>query len=180
MDLFARIARANNGGKEVPGAAPGRDRSGRGMQPPQADGNAANDAAVRSGSAAYEVVTGHPPDPRVKPWLGSAAHYLFGASAGLVYGLLAPRVPSMRSAFGTGYGTLVWAIADEGVIPALGLSRNPRQIPADVHLYALAGHWVYGATLESFRRAAVPSASQRSEGGNAAASSPGRRARNAV
>lgn len=155
MDLFARAVRATNNGREAAGAAPGADRDGRGMQPPQAHGNAADDAAVRTGSAVYEVVTGRPPDPAVKLRLGSAAHYLFGAGAGMMYGVLAPRSPAIRAGFGTFYGSLVWAIADEGLVPALGLSRRPRQLPSAVQLYSLMGHWVYGATLESVRRGAA-------------------------
>jgi putative membrane protein len=153
MDMFSVVVRAANHGREAAGAAPGADRGGRGAQPPQARGNAADDAAVRSGAAAYEAVAGHPPPRDLRPWLGSAAHYLFGASAGAIYGVLAPRSPTVRGGFGTVYGAMVWAIADEGVIPALGLSRSPRQLPAGVQLYSLANHWVYGATLESVRRA---------------------------
>jgi putative membrane protein len=153
MDMFALLVRAGNHGREAAGAAPGADRNGRGAQPPQAKGNAADDAAVRSGSAVYQAVTGHSPPREMKPWLGSAAHYLFGASAGAVYGVLAPRSASIRGGFGTVYGSMVWAIGDEGIVPALGLSRGPRQLPTGVQLYSLAGHWVYGATLESVRRA---------------------------
>ena len=40
-------------------------------------------------------------------------------------------------------------IADEGAIPALGLSRGPREIPVRSHLTALCEHWVYGAALEA-------------------------------
>ena len=58
----------------------------------------------------------------------------------------------LRKGFGSFYGTLVWAIADEGVIPAFGLSREPRDVSADVHAYALSGHCVYGAALECVRR----------------------------
>ena len=152
MNAFSHFVRALNNGREARGAAPGADRSGRGMQPPQAVANAAEDASVRSTSAVYEAVTGHPPDRSLKPWLGSAGHYLFGAGAGLIYGVLAPRSAAIRAGFGTVYGSAVWAVADEGIIPALGLSRGPMQQPAGVQLYALAGHWVFGATLESVRR----------------------------
>jgi uncharacterized membrane protein YagU involved in acid resistance len=152
MNVFARIASANNTQREAAGAAPGSDRSGRGVQPPQAVGNAANDSTVRSASAVYETVTGHPPDPAMKPWLGGAGHYLFGGAAGAIYGVLAPRSEAIRAGFGTVYGSTVWAMADEGVLPVLGLSRGPRQLPPGVQLYSLFGHWVYGATLESVRR----------------------------
>jgi hypothetical protein len=152
MNLFARAVAVLNNGAEADGAAPGGDRAGRGVQPPQADGRAAHDATVRVGTIAYRAVTGDEPSRSAQPWLGSAAHYGFSATVGVCYALLAPRVPVIRRGFGTVYGTLVWALADEGVVPALGLSRSPRELPLGVHLYALFGHWVYGATLEAVTR----------------------------
>jgi hypothetical protein len=50
---------------------------------------------------------------------------------------------------------LVWAAADEGAMPALGLSRGPRELPWSVHAYALLGHCVFGATLETTLRSVV-------------------------
>jgi hypothetical protein len=50
------------------------------------------------------------------------------------------------------FGSIVWAIADETVMPALGLSRGPRELTAGTHVQALAGHWVYGATVDFARR----------------------------
>jgi uncharacterized membrane protein YagU involved in acid resistance len=152
MNLFARAVRIGNHGLEAAGAAPGHDRDGRGMQPPQAEQCADQDAAVKAGTVAYRAVAGHNPRRAVQPWLGSAAHYGFGAATGLCYALASDRAPALRTGFGTLYGSLVWAIADEGVMPALGLSRGPRQLPLGVHAYALCGHWVYGATLEAVMR----------------------------
>ncbi len=152
MNLFARAVVNTGNGREADGAAPGGDRAGRGAQPPQAEGHAGDDAAVRVGTAAYRAVTGDEPAREARPWLGSAAHYGFGAGAGMCYALFAGRAPVIRAGFGTLYGTLVWAFADEGVVPALGLSRGPRQLPAGVHLYSLCGHWVYGATLHAVVR----------------------------
>jgi uncharacterized membrane protein YagU involved in acid resistance len=62
---------------------------------------------------------------------------------------MADRLPIVRSAYGIVYGTAVWIVADEMVMPLLGLSRRPQQLPVDVHAYALAGHWVYGVALDS-------------------------------
>ena len=152
MNLFARAVAGTRNGREAEGAAPGGDRVGRGMQPPQAAGDAGDDAAVRMGTAAYRAVTGDEPAREARPWLGSAAHYGFGAGAGMCYALFGGRAPVIRAGFGTLYGTLVWALADEGIVPALGLSRGPRQLPAGVHLYSLCGHWVYGATLDAVVR----------------------------
>ena len=156
MDVFARAVRAANGGWEAPGAAPGSDRDGRGVQPPQAEHHAEDDAPSRVGAIAFRAVMGRPPGRRTRRRLGTAAHYGFGAAAGLVYALASRPLPGLRAVGGTMYGTLVWALADEGVLPALGLSRGPRALPAGVHLYALAGHWAYGATVECVRRALTP------------------------
>lgn len=153
MDAFAGVMAHATGGHEAEGAAPGAEREGRGVQPPQANGRAEEDATVRAGSLVFETVTGSPPAPREKLWLGTAAHYAFGAGAGLLYGLAATRTPRIRAGFGTMYGSLVWLVADQGLIPALGLSRTPRQLSPGLLAYALAGHWAFGAGLEAAFRA---------------------------
>jgi uncharacterized membrane protein YagU involved in acid resistance len=152
MNLYARAVRAINHGREAAGAAPGSNRNGRGMQPPQADQLADQDAAVRVGATAYRAASGHDPSRAAEPWLGSLAHYGFGTATGICYAVAASRAPALRTGFGTAYGSLVWAFADEGILPALGLSRGPRELPLGVHAYALCGHWVYGATLEAVTR----------------------------
>ena len=152
MNLFSRAVSSAGNGREATGAAPGNDRVGRGVQPPQADGPAGDDATVRVGSIAYRTVTGRTPDHGIRPWLGTAVHYAFSGTIGACYALAADRLPIIRAAYGTAYGTAVWIVADELIMPLLGLSRGPRQLPAGVHAYALAGHWVYGATLESALR----------------------------
>jgi uncharacterized membrane protein YagU involved in acid resistance len=122
------------------------------MQPPQARTRADQDAAVEAGTLVYRSLTGHAPDRATGRWLGTGAHYTFGATAGVVYALGSIGAPAVRAGFGVLYGTLIWAAADEGVMPALGLSRGPRELPLGVLGYSLAGHWVYGATLEGFMR----------------------------
>jgi uncharacterized protein DUF1440 len=152
MNLFARGVVALGQGREAPGAAPGPDREGRGVQPPQSATTADQDATVLAGTAAFRAITGEEPDPRAQQRLGSAAHYAFAAGAGLTYALLALAWPAITSARGAAYGTLVWAAADEGIVPALGLSRGPQEIDAGVHAYALLGHFVFGATLDAVLR----------------------------
>jgi hypothetical protein len=149
MNLFGRALLRVRGGREAPGAAPGADRTGRGVQPAQSEGSADEDATVRAASGLYRSVIGHEPDRITRRQLGSAAHYAFGAGAGAAYGLLAARLPALRAGSGTFYGALVWALADEGLMPALGLSRGPRRLSPAVHAYALAGHVVFGAALEA-------------------------------
>jgi uncharacterized membrane protein YagU involved in acid resistance len=122
------------------------------MQPPQAAVRAEQDAAVRVGSAGYHLATGHKPTRQGRLRLGAAAHYAFSGALGAGYVVAAKRVPFVTECYGTLYGTLVWAFADETAMPALGLSRGPRELGPGVHAYSLAGHWVYGACLELFRQ----------------------------
>jgi uncharacterized membrane protein YagU involved in acid resistance len=71
---------------------------------------------------------------------------------GAVYGAMAEITP--RATFGAGlpYGTAVFLGADELTVPALGLSKPPKEYPASTHLYGLASHLVYGLSLEMVRR----------------------------
>jgi uncharacterized membrane protein YagU involved in acid resistance len=152
MNVFTRLVSAATHGHEVKDAAPGRERVGRGMQPPQAEMSADDDAAVRVGSTAYKLTTGHTPDRRLRLQLGAWAHYTFSGMVGICYALVAEHAPVLRKGWGAVPGALVWAIADEGAMPVLGLSRGPRQLTGGMHAYSLLGHWIYGATLECVRR----------------------------
>ena len=156
MDQFSRAARAVSGGRrEAPGATPGRERDAKGAQPAQATSSADQDATVQVGTAAFRSVAGFTPSKETQQWLGTAAHYAFSAALGVNYLLASEQAPDLRRGYGTVYGSLVWAAADEGVLPAAGLSKKPSQLPVGVHAYALASHWVYGATLEACRRVAA-------------------------
>jgi hypothetical protein len=149
MNLFVRTVTRMTGGRETSSATPGPDRAGRGMQPPTACENSAEDAAVRAGTATYQVATGKVVvDRDARRALGTAAHYAFGAAAGVMYGVLAPSAPGLTSGRGIVYGSLVWALADQGLVPALGLSRSPKDLDGKLLLYTWAGHLVYGMTLD--------------------------------
>src|SRR3954451_7297836 len=149
MNMFGRAAAAIGGGREAPGAAPGPDRFGRGAQPPQALRTADCDASVLLGSAVYRTVAGRDPDRHVQPWIGSAMHYAFSATVGAAYVLAVRKAPVLRGGRGLLYGALVWSVADETVMPALGVSRGPRSLDPRVHAYALLAHLVYGVTLDA-------------------------------
>jgi uncharacterized membrane protein YagU involved in acid resistance len=157
MNLFARaVHNVRRDGREASGVAPGGDRDGRGVQPPQAETTADRDATVKTATIAYRAVTGHEPSRRARRWLGSGVHYAFGATCGAIYAVASDAIPALRAGYGVAYGAAVWACADEAMIPALNLSRGPRTLPASVHAYALAGHFVWAATLESVLRASRP------------------------
>ena len=54
--------------------------------------------------------------------------------------------------YGTAFGAALFAVADEVVVPAAGLSDQPTEIPMSLHALALFSHMVYGATTEGVRR----------------------------
>ena len=110
-----------------------------------------DDAAVRVGSTAYRLTTGRWPDRRLRLQLGAWAHYTFSGMVGICYALIAEHAPLLRKGSGAFPAAVVWALADEGAMPALGLSRGPRQLTGGMHAYSLLGHWIYGATLECAR-----------------------------
>ena len=77
----------------------------------------------------------------------AVAHLGFGASAGAVYGALAPHLPLGPVANGVGYGLAVWAGSYLGWLPATGLYKHPANEPAGRHAKMIASHVVWGATL---------------------------------
>lgn len=154
MNLFSRAVTAAGWGPEAPARSPQPDREGHGAQTLQAD-RRGDDATVRVGTAAYRAVTGSVPSRAGRSWLGTAAHYAFGGAAGACYGVMAGRLPIVRAGRGVAYGTAVWIVADETVTPLLDLSRGPSELPAGVHAYALAAHWVFGLTLDAVVRASA-------------------------
>lgn len=78
-------------------------------------------------------------------------HYAFGTMMGLFYGMAAERARWSTSGSGMGFGSAVWAGADEIAMPMLGWSR-PQDHPAESHLQSLTAHFVYGVTTELVRR----------------------------
>jgi putative membrane protein len=87
-----------------------------------------------------------------KKKLGPVVHYAFGATTGALYGGIAEVTPKATFGAGMPYGTAVFLGADELAVPALGLSKPPKEYPASTHLYGLASHLLYGASLELVRR----------------------------
>ena len=61
---------------------------------------------------------------------GTAFHYAMGATSGALYGAIAEALPEATAGLGLPFGAAVWVIADEGIIPAAGLSKSPTGVPA--------------------------------------------------
>lgn len=111
-----------------------------------------DDAAERLANAMNVAATGEALDKGRKDTVGTVLHYGYGASMGAVYGMAAEVLPEIAVGKGAVYGGMIWAAADEGVVPLLGLSKAPVEYPLPVHISALAAHVVYGLVLEVVRR----------------------------
>ena len=125
----------------------GRELAERGVDEPD------DNAAVRTGNALSEFVFDHHLTKSEKEKAGAIAHYAMGATSGALYGAMAEAVPTATAGVGIPFGAAVWLIADEGIVPAAGLSRSPNEYPDSIHAYAFASHLVYGLTTEIVRRA---------------------------
>ena len=84
---------------------------------------------------------------------GEAVHYAMGATSGLIYGIAAEIAPVTTVGLGLPFGAAVWLVADDIVVPALGLAKPATEYPLSTHAYALSSHLVYGLTTDIVRRA---------------------------
>jgi hypothetical protein len=109
-------------------------------------------ATVKAAEAVSRIVLGHELEEQEKDAAGMAMHLAMGVTSGAIYGAAAEITPVVTSGSGAPYGLAVWAVADEIVVPALGLSRPPFQHPPSTHLYAMGSHLVYGVVLELTRQ----------------------------
>jgi putative membrane protein len=114
--------------------------------------DAEDNAAIRTGNAVSELVFDHKLSKSEKQTAGTITHYAMGAASGAIYGAAAEVLPIATMAEGLPFGAAVWAIADEAVVPALGLSKSGKSYPLSTHVYAVASHLVYGLTTEIVRR----------------------------
>ena len=151
MNQFQRIAALAGGGREAPDATLGIPRTGRGPQPAQALGNASEDSTAKIANVVATAVGKPLTDPRSKQLAGEFVHVAFGALNGALYGAAVEMNPRWRAAAGVPFGLAVWAFADAGLVPALGLKRSPLDTSAWLHAYSMSSHAVYGSATEFVR-----------------------------
>lgn len=118
----------------------------RGMDPAHVTANTVAEAA------------GTQLSPRQPHPAGIAVHYAIGIGPAMLYGPLRRRYPALSAGGGLLYGLGLFLLADEGIVPALGLAGRPAEYPWQAHARGLVGHLVLGAathaTLEALDRAA--------------------------
>ena len=111
-----------------------------------------DNAAVRMGTAIAELVFDKKLTKEEKEVAGAVAHYAMGAVSGGIYGAAAEVNRAATAGVGIPFGVAVWLVADEGIVPAAGLSKGPTEYPLSIHLYSLASHVVFGVSAEAVRR----------------------------
>ncbi len=109
-------------------------------------------ATVKAAEEISEAVLDHKLTKSEKELAGEAMHYAMGATSGLIYGVAAEIAPISTVGAGLPFGAAVWLVADDIVVPALGLSKPVTEFPLSTHAYALSSHLVYGLTTDIVRR----------------------------
>lgn len=125
----------------------GRDLQAEGVDRPE------DDATERLANALSVGVLERELTEREKDAAGTAFHYAMGLTAGAIYGALAEFAPAAKSGAGLPFGMAVWLVADEGLVPAAGLSKSADEYPLSIHAYSVASHLVFGLAAETVRRA---------------------------
>ncbi len=112
-----------------------------------------DDAAERLANAISVRFSDQELTKHEKDVAGTALHYAMGVTSGALYGALAEALPQVTVGAGLPFGAAVWVIADEGIVPAVGLSKSHTEYPLSIHAYAISSHLIFGLTTELVRRA---------------------------
>lgn len=124
----------------------------------QTQGEEASTEAV--GRIVYEKATGHAPSEERKEKLSLGVHWSYGVVVSALYGAVRGRRAMPDAAGGAAFGTALWMLGDELMVPLLGLSRGPTAYPAEQHLHRWGAHLFYGifaaATTQGLFRAFAP------------------------
>ena len=112
-------------------------------------------ATVKAAEEISEAVFDHKLKKSEKEPAGEAVHYAMGATSGLIYGIASEIAPMTTVGLGIPFGAAVWLVADDVVVPALGLAKPATEYPLSTHAYALSSHLVYGLTTDLVRRAVL-------------------------
>jgi hypothetical protein len=119
---------------------------------PQSNSEAQEDATEKIASAVSENIFHRQLEKDEKEAAGTIVHYAYGTAMGGLYGVAAELVPAIGAGVGLPFGAVFWLVADEMIVPLLGLAGDPEEYPPSTHAYALCSHLVYGLTAEAVRR----------------------------
>lgn len=110
------------------------------------------DSTEKAASAVSEAIFQYELTPHQKKVAGSSVHYGFGTSIAAAYGAAAEMLPTLRTGWGTAFGTAVWLGAHVIAVPLLGLSKPVTRSTFRREGVELGAHLLYGTVVESVRR----------------------------
>lgn len=96
------------------------------------------------GREAYEAVTGEEPSDEAKSEISYTVHWSYGTAAGALYGVLRGARADADLSGGLAFGTALWLLGDELMVPLLGLSKGATAYPPAQHAHRLGAHLAYG------------------------------------
>jgi hypothetical protein len=115
-------------------------------------------APQAAGRVVYEQVTGEAPGEETSMLLANLVHWGQGLTMAAGYGALRADRPRLDIVGGLLFGAGLWLVADELLVPLLGLAEGPTKHSADAHVKSLGAHLVYGlataAATQALRRVA--------------------------
>lgn len=118
------------------------------FQPPEQIQNEETPTQTVARRLVEDMAKRGPLSPEAKKRAGTAVHYGFGSGWAVLYALAAETIPGLRSPMGgVLLGTTVWAIGDNGIVPAFRVGPPPTKVPAKGHFYYWLGHVAYGLTV---------------------------------
>lgn len=100
---------------------------------------------------AAEKIAGHPLDEDQKALAKESIHWVFGATAGAFYGVLAELYPAVTAKSGATFGLTLMSLTHEGALPALGLDQPPQDQSLREKTSEGATHILYGVVTERVR-----------------------------
>ena len=129
----------------------------------QTEGEEGSTAAV--GRLLHETVTGEEPSDEKKSTLSEGVHWSYGVAVSSLYGAIRRRRSMPDAAGGAVFGTALWALGDELMVPLLGLSKGPTAYPIEQHVHRWGAHIFYGivaaATTQALFQAFAPAPTRR-------------------
>ncbi len=110
------------------------------------------DSTSRIASAIGSAALGRPLSADEKKRGAVLVHYGVGGAAGIVYAILVQRRSTITNQCGALFGLGLWLIADELLMPCLGLSRKRGSYSLQAQANSLGEHLIYAAMADSVYR----------------------------
>jgi hypothetical protein len=117
-----------------------------GVRPPKG-----SDATEKVANAVAEGLGGHRVRYSTRKLGAQVVHYGFGAAIGVLYALVADRVPAATRGRGALLGAAVYTGVHALAVPALGLASRPLRNGARWESTELSAHLAYGTATEAIR-----------------------------